>query len=49
MTRGHTLNIEDPDEFNRQVFNFLAAVETGGWPTRDPRSTAGGILGMGRK
>jgi pimeloyl-ACP methyl ester carboxylesterase len=46
---GHTLNIEDPDEFNRQVFNFLAAVEAGGWPMRDPRSTSGGILGMGRK
>jgi pimeloyl-ACP methyl ester carboxylesterase len=46
---GHTINIEDPDEFNRQVFNFLSAVEVGKWPTRDPRSTSGGILGMGRK
>ena len=46
---GHTINIEDPDEFNRLVFNFLSAVEMGAWPTRDPRSTSGGILGMGRK
>ena len=45
---GHTINLEDPDEFNRQVFNFLS-VEMGAWPTRDPRSTSGGILGMGRK
>ena len=46
---GHTINIEDPDEFNRQVFSFLSAVEIDAWPTRDPRSTSGGILGMGRK
>ncbi|HZO04591.1 MAG TPA: alpha/beta hydrolase [Burkholderiales bacterium] len=46
---GHTINIEDPDEFNRQVFSFLSAVEMHAWPTRDPRSTSGGILGMARK
>ena len=46
---GHTINIEDPEEFNRLVFNFLSAVEIGAWPVRDPRSTSGGILGMGRK
>jgi hypothetical protein len=46
---GHTINIEEPDEFNRLVFNFLSAVELGAWPVRDPRSTGGGILGMGRK
>ena len=46
---GHTINIEDPEEFNRLVFNFLSAVEMGAWPTRDARSTSGGILGMGRK
>jgi pimeloyl-ACP methyl ester carboxylesterase len=46
---GHTINIEDPDEFNRLVFNFLAAVDVGAWKARDPRSTNGGILGMGRK
>ncbi len=46
---GHTINIEEPEEFNRLVFNFLSAVEMGAWPMRDPRSTSGGILGMGRK
>ena len=46
---GHTINIEEPDEFNRQVLAFLSAVEKGAWPTRDPRSLSGGILGMGRK
>jgi pimeloyl-ACP methyl ester carboxylesterase len=46
---GHTINIEDPEEFNRLVFNFLAAVDVGSWKARDPRSTSGGILGMGRK
>lgn len=46
---GHTINIEDPDEFNRLVFNFLAAVDMGSWKPRDPRSQGGGILGMGRK
>jgi pimeloyl-ACP methyl ester carboxylesterase len=46
---GHTINIEEPEEFNRLVFNFLAAVDVGSWKARDPRSTSGGILGMGRK
>ena len=46
---GHTINLEDPDEFNRLVFNFLAAVDKGAWRKRDPRSTSGGILGMSKK
>jgi len=46
---GHTINLEDPDEFNRLVFNFLAAVDAGAPRARDPRSTSGGILGMCRK
>ena len=46
---GHTINLEDPEEFNRLVFNFLAAVDIGSWRRRDARSTGGGILGMGRK
>jgi pimeloyl-ACP methyl ester carboxylesterase len=28
---GHTVNIEEPDLFNRHVAEFLAAVETGRW------------------
>jgi pimeloyl-ACP methyl ester carboxylesterase len=46
---GHTINLEDPEEFNRLVFNFLAAVDVGSWRKRDPRSTSGGILGMSKK
>ena len=43
---GHTINLEEPEEFNRILFNFLSAVEVGAWRGRDPRSTSGGILGM---
>jgi pimeloyl-ACP methyl ester carboxylesterase len=43
---GHTINIEDPDEFNRILYNFVTAVDTGRWTARDPRSIAGGILGF---
>ncbi len=45
---GHTINLEEPDAFNRAVADFLAAVEAGRWEPRDPRSVAGGILGFGR-
>ena len=44
---GHTINIDEPDEFNRQVLAFLSAVEKGAWPTRDPRSLSGGTLSFG--
>ena len=43
---GHTINLEDPDEFNRIVGNFLAAVESGRWPTRDPRAVSASITGI---
>jgi pimeloyl-ACP methyl ester carboxylesterase len=43
---GHTINIEDPDEFNRILYNFITAVDTGRWTARDPRSMGGGILGF---
>ena len=35
---GHTINIEDPDQFNRIVGDFLVQVDSGRWPTRDPRA-----------
>ncbi len=44
---GHTINIEDPDEFNRLVGAFLVQVECGRWPARDPRSLVASITGMG--
>jgi len=43
---GHTINLEDPDGFNRIVGDFLAQVDCGRWPMRDPRATSGTILGM---
>ena len=43
---GHGINTEDPDQFNRIVGDFLAQVDAGRWPTRDPRATSGSITGM---
>jgi pimeloyl-ACP methyl ester carboxylesterase len=43
---GHTINLEDPDEFNRLVGAFLAQVDAGRWPKRDPRALAPSITGM---
>ena len=43
---GHAINLEDPDEFNRIVGDFLAQVDAGRWPTRDPRAVTGSITGM---
>lgn len=43
---GHAINIEDPDEFNRIVSAFLAQVDSGRWPTRDPRAVTASITGM---
>ena len=31
---GHTINLEEPDLFNRTVWDFLTAVEAGRWATR---------------
>ena len=42
---GHTINLEDPDRFNREVSEFLAQVTAGRWPQRDPRAQADSILG----
>ena len=35
---GHTVNLEEPDAFNRAVQDFLTAVEAGGWGRRNPAS-----------
>ena len=41
---GHTLNLEEPDIFNRFVADFLAQVEAGQWPLRDPRAIPAQIM-----
>ena len=43
---GHTINLEAPDEFNRIVGEFLAQVESGRWPRRDPRAVSSSITGI---
>ena len=43
---GHGINLEDPDQFNRIVGDFLAQVDSGRGPRRDPRAVGGCITGM---
>ncbi len=43
---GHAINIEEPDEYNRIVGEFLSQVESGRWPQRDPRAVSASITGM---
>lgn len=43
---GHAINIEAPDEFNALVGDFLAQVDSGRWPGRDPRAVTPSITGM---
>jgi len=42
---GHTINIEEPEAFNRALFEFFTLVDGGRAAARDPRSLASGILG----
>jgi pimeloyl-ACP methyl ester carboxylesterase len=41
---GHTVNLEEPDLFNRAVLDFLTAVQAGRWARRDPISMPGAEL-----
>jgi pimeloyl-ACP methyl ester carboxylesterase len=43
---GHTINLEDPDLFNRIVADFIVQVDSGRWPKRDPRAMSASITGM---
>ena len=43
---GHTINLEDPDQFNRLVGDFIVQVDAGRWPSRDPRAMVSSITGM---
>ncbi len=43
---GHAINLEDPEQFNRIVGDFLAQVDSGRWPSRDPRAIASSTTGM---
>jgi pimeloyl-ACP methyl ester carboxylesterase len=41
---GHTINLEEPDLFNRAVLDFLTAVDAGRWPLRNPASQTGSAI-----
>jgi pimeloyl-ACP methyl ester carboxylesterase len=42
---GHTINIEEPEAFNRALSEFFMLADQGRAKPRDPRSIASGILG----
>ena len=44
---GHGMNLEEPDEYNRRIAEFLGAVERGTWHRRDNRANPGRSLFMG--
>ena len=46
---GHTINLEEPDAFNRAVLEFFLRVDEGRAARRDPRSMASGMLGFAKK
>ena len=41
---GHAINLEEPDLFNRTVLDFLTAVESDAWSTRDPGQPSGALV-----
>ena len=43
---GHACNIEEPAAFNAGLAEFLAQVDSGRWPMRDPRAVSDSITGI---
>jgi pimeloyl-ACP methyl ester carboxylesterase len=41
---GHTINLEEPEAFNRAVLDFLTAVDAGRWTSRNPASQTGSAI-----
>jgi pimeloyl-ACP methyl ester carboxylesterase len=41
---GHTINLEEPEAFNRAVLDFLTAVESGRWGPRNFASETGSAI-----
>jgi pimeloyl-ACP methyl ester carboxylesterase len=46
---GHTMNLEDPDAFNRAMLDFVTQVDGGSWRNRIPASLSGGIIAAKEK
>ena len=42
---GHTINLEEPEAFNRALADFFAQVDAGRWDSRDRRSVTASIIG----
>lgn len=42
---GHTINLEEPDAFNRALAEFFAQVAAGCWLPRDPRAAPDQFIG----
>jgi pimeloyl-ACP methyl ester carboxylesterase len=45
---GHTVNLEEPAAFNAALADFLAQVDAGRWPLRDPRAVSESITGISK-
>ena len=45
---GHTINLEEPEAFNRALLDFITAVEAGRWSRRDPRSLSASAIIAGQ-
>ncbi len=41
---GHTINLEEPEAFNRAVLDFVTAVDAGRWPRRNPDSISSSAI-----
>ena len=41
---GHTINLEEPEAFNRAVLDFLTTVDAGKWTRRNPASQTGSAV-----
>jgi pimeloyl-ACP methyl ester carboxylesterase len=41
---GHTINLEEPEAFNRALLDFFTAVDAGRWPLRNPLSQTGSAI-----
>ena len=41
---GHTINLEEPEIFNRAVLDFLTTVDAGRWTHRNPASQTGSAI-----